>query len=221
MRVLIVEDETLLAQSLERGLRQRGFAVDIAFDGQQGLDKALINEYDLVLLDRDLPSLHGDDVCRQMINSGRSARILMLTAADSVEDLVNGLNIGADDYLPKPFEFAVLLARMQALLRRVGTAAPSILRHGDLEFDPGRFVASRGGVQLQLTQREVAVLEVLLRAEGRVVSSEELLERAWDEHVDPFTASVRVIMSRLRSKLGEPPVIETVIGKGYRLCELS
>jgi DNA-binding response OmpR family regulator len=220
MRVLIVEDETSLAHSLERGLRQRGFAVDIAFDGQQGLDKALINEYDLVLLDRDLPSLHGDDVCRQMIKSGRSARILMLTAADSVEDLVNGLNIGADDYLPKPFDFAVLLARMQALLRRGGAATPSVLRCGDLEFDPGRFVASRRGVQIVLTQRELAVLEVLLRAGGRVVSSEELLERAWDEHVDPFTASVRVIMSRLRSKLGEPAVIETVIGKGYRLCEL-
>lgn len=218
MRLLIIEDEPALASSLERGLRQRGFAVDVATDGASGLEKGLVNDYDVVLLDRDLPRIHGDDVCAQLISAKRSARILMLTAASTLEDLVEGFSLGADDYLAKPFQFAELVARIQALLRRTGNPTSIVLQHGDIEVDAGRAEARRGGQLIALTSRELAVLELLVRADGRVVSSEELLEHAWDEHADPFTTSVRVIMSRLRAKLGEPPAIATVIGKGYRLC---
>ena len=218
MRLLIIEDEPALASSLERGLRQRGFAVDVATDGASGLEKGLVNDYDVVLLDRDLPRIHGDDVCAQLISAKRSARILMLTAASTLDDLVAGFSLGADDYLAKPFQFAELVARIQALLRRTGGPTSIVLQHGDIVVDAGRAEARRGGQLIALTARELAVLELLVRADGRVVSSEELLEHAWDEHADPFTTSVRVIMSRLRAKLGEPPAIATVIGKGYRLC---
>ena len=221
MRVLIVEDERALAQSVQRGLQQRGFAVDVAFDGAAGFDRALLNEYDVVILDRDLPGLHGDDVCRQLIRAQIKSRILMLTAAGAVEDLVDGFALGADDYLAKPFQFAELVARLQALMRRPASPAAVLLRWGDIEVDPGRGEAKRRGIPLCVTPRELAVLEIFLRAQGQIVSSEELLEQAWDEHADPFTTSVRVIVSRLRSKLGEPVAIVTVIGKGYRLCDVD
>jgi DNA-binding response OmpR family regulator len=218
VRLLIVDDEEALAKSLERGFRNRGFAVDVAHDGAAALEKAMVNDYDVVLLDRDLPEVHGDEVCRQLVEAGRGARILMLTAAGELDDLVHGFWLGADDYVAKPFRFAELLARVTALIRRTPTASADTLRHGDIVLNPNRQTAQRADRELALTRREFAVLEVLLRAGPRVVSSEEFLEKAWDEHADPFTASVRVIMSRLRSKLGDPPAIATVIGKGYRLC---
>jgi DNA-binding response OmpR family regulator len=218
VRLLIVDDEAGLADSLERGFRNRGFAVDVAYDGAAALEKALVNDYDVVLLDRDLPAVHGDEVCRQLIEAGRGARILMLTAASELDDLVHGFSLGADDYVAKPFRFAELLARVTALVRRSPSPSSVTLDHGDITMNAERQTAQRAGRELALTPREFAVLEVLLRAGPRVVSSEELLEKAWDEHADPFTASVRVIMSRLRSKLGEPSAIATVVGKGYRLC---
>lgn len=217
MRLLIVEDETALAESLSKGLRRRGFAVDVAHDGQSGLDRALVTDYDVIVLDRDLPRVHGDEVCRRLNAEGRRARILMLTAAASLDELVHGLALGADDYLIKPFRFAELVARVGALARRDATPVSAILRAGDLEIDPDRQVARRAGVGLRLTARELAVLEILVSAAGRVVSAEELIERAWDELADPFTTSVRVIVSRLRTKLGQPALIETVIGRGYRV----
>lgn len=206
----------MLASTIARGLRRRGYAVDVASDGEEGLGKALVNDYDVVLLDRDLPGIHGDEVCRQIRLARREARILMLTAAASLDDLVGGLALGADDYLTKPFRFAELVARVQALGRRGGPSAPTTLLVADVELDPARHVVRRAGAPVRLTAREFAVLEVLLRADGQVVSAEELLEKAWDELADPFTSSVRVIISRLRSKLGEPSVIETVVGRGYR-----
>lgn len=215
--MLIVEDEPMLASTIARGLRRRGYAVDVASDGEEGLGKALVNDYDVVLLDRDLPGIHGDEVCRQIRLARREARILMLTAAASLDDLVGGLALGADDYLTKPFRFAELVARVQALGRRGGPSAPTTLLVADVELDPARHVVRRAGAPVRLTAREFAVLEVLLRADGQVVSAEELLEKAWDELADPFTSSVRVIISRLRSKLGEPSVIETVVGRGYRV----
>ena len=217
MRLLIVEDEPPLAATLARGLRRRGFAVDVAGDGGEGLEKAAVNDYDVIVLDRDLPVVHGDDVCRRLNASSQRARILMLTAAATLDDLVDGLGLGADDYLTKPVRFEELVARIHALGRRDRASGPTILTHHDLELDPGRHLATRAGSPVKLTAREMAVLELLLRAEGRVVSAEELLERAWDELADPFTTSVRVIVSRLRTKLGNPPVIETVIGRGYRI----
>jgi DNA-binding response OmpR family regulator len=218
VRVLIVEDELALARSIERGLRQRGFAVDVALDGDAGLDKALVNGYDVVILDRDLPGMHGDDVCRELVRAQTRSRILMLTAAAALDELVDGFGLGVDDYLAKPFQFLELVARVQALARRTVGPANVVLRWGDVEVDPGRSEARRGGLTVMLTPREMAVLEILLRAEGQIVSTETLLDRAWDEHADPFTTSVRVIVSRLRSKLGEPVAIATVVGKGYRLC---
>lgn len=218
MRLLIVEDEAALARSLERGLRHRGFAVDVALDGESGLEKSLLNDYDVVILDRDLPVVHGDEVCRRLVEAQTKSRILMLTASSAVEELVEGFSLGADDYLVKPFQFAELVARLQSLVRRGSTPASIVLRRGDLEIDPGRGEARRNDVLIPLTPREFAVLELLVRADGQIVSSETLLERAWDEHADPFTTSVRVIVSRLRSKLGEPLAIVTVVGKGYRLC---
>ena len=217
MRVLIVEDETQLAQTLARGLRRHGFTVDLAADGGAGLHKASVVDYDAVVLDRDLPVLHGDEVCRRLNESGATARILMLTAAGELEDLVDGLDLGADDYLVKPVRLAELTARLRALGRRGGAPAPAVLRHGDLELDPGRLTAARTGRELELSPREFAVLELLVRAEGRLVSAEELLDKAWDENADPFTSVVRVVVSRLRRKLGEPDPIATVPGKGYRI----
>jgi len=217
MRVLIAEDETQLAQALARGLRRQGFTVDLAHDGRTALAKAAVVDYEAIVLDRDLPLVHGDEVCRTLNADGAAARILMLTAAGELEDLVGGLDLGADDYLVKPVRLAELAARLRALGRRGGEPAPALLRRGDLELDPGRLVATRAGRDLGLTPREFAVLELLVRAEGRIVSAEELLAKAWDENADPFTSVVRVILSRLRRKLGEPDPIATVVGRGYRI----
>ncbi len=217
MRVLIVEDEEALASAIARGLRREGMAVDVAFDGRDGLEKALITAYDVVILDRNLPGLHGDEVCRRLAGSGSESRILMLTAARGLHDKVAGLNLGADDYLGKPFAFEELVARVRALSRRAGAPRPPVLSHGDVELDPASRRAWRKGRELDLTNKEFGVLEVLLAAGGAVLSSEELLERVWDENADPFTNVVRVTVMTLRKKLGEPPFIETVAGAGYRL----
>lgn len=217
MRILVIEDEEPMLKNLERGLSRAGFTVDSATDGQLGLEKASLSEYDVVVLDRDLPRLHGDEVCRQLNLAGNEARVIMLTAAASLEDLTSGLGLGADDYLTKPFRFPELIARIHALARRSGKPSPVTLEHGDLSLDPYRGVAMRNGQDLNLTQREITVLEVLLRAEGGVVSADRLLEEVWGQEADPFGSSVRVTMSRLRKRLGDPPVIETVVGRGYRI----
>jgi DNA-binding response OmpR family regulator len=217
MRVLVVEDHRELAETLAAGLRREGMAIDVAWDGPAGLERTSINRYDVVVLDRDLPGMHGDDVCRSLVANGYPARVLMLTAAATIEDRVDGLTCGADDYLPKPFAFAELVARIRALARRSQPALPPVLTHGDIRLDPGKRVASRAGQRLELSPKEFAVLELLLAAQGRVVSAEELLERAWDEAADPFTNTVKVTVSRLRRKLGDPPLIETVAQAGYRI----
>jgi DNA-binding response OmpR family regulator len=217
VRVLIVEDHVELAETVATGLRREGMAVDLAFDGDQALERGAVHDYDVIVLDRDLPKVHGDDVCRAIVASGARARVLMLTAAVTIEDRVGGLGIGADDYLPKPFAFAELIARIRALARRAQPAVPPVLTRGDIWLDPGRRVASRGGRRLDLSPKELAVLELLLGADGRVVSAETLLERGWDEAADPFSNTVKVTVSRLRRKLGDPPVIETVPHAGYRL----
>jgi DNA-binding response OmpR family regulator len=217
VRVLLVEDHAELAQTVAVGLRREGFAVDIVFDGRDALDHAALNRYDVIVLDRDLPGVHGDEVCRSLAAEGCTSRILMLTASGTIEDRVKGLSIGADDYLPKPFAFAELTARVRALGRRANPSLPPSLIHGDLSLDPARRVAFRRGQRLALTPKELAVLELLLSSQGAVVSAEELLERAWDEEADPFTNVVKVTVSRLRAKLGDPPVIETVAHAGYRI----
>jgi DNA-binding response OmpR family regulator len=217
VRVLLVEDEVVLAAAIARGLRREGMAVDFAHDGAAALEKAAVNHYEVIVLDRDLPGVHGDEVCRKLVAEGGAGRILMLTAAGTVDDRVEGLNLGADDYLPKPFAFSELLARLRALGRRSDRPTPPVLTRYDIVLDPARREASRGGHFLRLTRKELGVLEVLLAADGKVVSSEELLERVWDEHADPFTNTVRVTVANLRRKLGRPPLIETVIGAGYRL----
>jgi len=217
MRVLVVEDEEALADVLARGLRQAGFAVDVALDGEEGLDKALVTDYDVVALDRQLPGMHGDEVCRQLIALDNPPRILMLTAAGDVHSRIQGLELGADDYLPKPFVMAEVVARVRALGRRPNTATPPTLAIGDIVIDPARRSAARAGVPLSLTRKEFGVLEVLAQSPGRVVSSEELLERVWDEEADPFTNAVRITIMTLRRKLGDPQPIETVIGVGYKI----
>ena len=217
MRVLVVEDEVVLAAAITRGLRREGMAVDVAFDGADALEKAAINRYEVIVLDRDLPGVHGDEVCRKLAAEQTTSRILMLTAAGTVDDRVEGLNLGADDYLGKPFAFSELLARIRALARRGGEPTPPVLSRHDVVLDPARREATRGGHYLRLTRKEFGVLEVLLAADGAVISAEELLERVWDEHADPFTHTVRVTVMNLRRKLGKPPLIETVIGAGYRL----
>jgi DNA-binding response OmpR family regulator len=217
MRVLLVEDHAKLATTLARGLRREGMGVDIAFDGQDALDHLAGTTYDVVVLDRDLPRIHGDEVCRQIAAGPGNSRVLMLTAARSVSDRVDGLRLGADDYLPKPFAFAELVARIQALGRRAAPAQPPTLVHGDLTVDPGRRVATRAGTQLALSPKEFAVLERLLAAQGRVLTVSDLLEGVWDEMTDQFTGTVKVTISRLRAKLGEPPVIQTVPPGGYRI----
>jgi DNA-binding response OmpR family regulator len=217
MRVLIIEDEEALASAIARGLRREGMAVDVSLDGQGGLEKALVTAYDVVILDRNLPGLHGDDVCRRLTESGTESRILMLTAAGGLRDKVAGLNLGADDYLGKPFAFEELVARLRALSRRAGPPRPPVLRRSDVELDPASRRAWRRGRELELTNKEFGVLEALLSASGAVLSSEELLERVWDENADPFTNVVRVAIMTLRKKLGEPPLIETIAGAGYRL----
>jgi DNA-binding response OmpR family regulator len=216
MRVLLVEDHAKLATTLARGLRREGMAVDIAFDGQDALDHLVGTAYDVVVLDRDLPRVHGDEVCRQIAADPGNSRVLMLTAARSVSDRVEGLGLGADDYLPKPFAFAELVARIRALGRRAAPAQPPVLIHGDLVVDPARRVSTRAGKQLALSPKEFAVLERLLAARGRVLTVGDLLEGVWDEMADPFTGTVKVTISRLRAKLGEPPVIQTV-PPGYRI----
>ena len=217
MRVLVVEDQAEMAELVAVGLRRAQMAVDVALDGPGGLDRALANDYDVIVLDRDLPGLHGDEVCVQLIAAGRRSRVLMLTAAADAEDLVDGLGLGADDYLGKPFDFPVLVARVRALARRAHPVAPPVLRAADLVVDTAKRRAARAGRPLELGPKEFGVLEVLMASEGRVVSAEELLERVWDEFADPFTNAIAVTMSRLRAKLGDPPLIETVSRRGYRI----
>jgi DNA-binding response OmpR family regulator len=218
VRVLVVEDEVPLADAVVRGLRREGMAVDVAYDGDTGLEKAMTTRYDVLVLDRDLPVRSGDDVLRHLAEEGALTRVLLLTAASSVSDRVTGLELGADDYLAKPFAFAELVARVRALGRRATPPAPPVLRGpGGLELDPARRRATRAGRPLPLTRKELGVLEVLLRADGAVVSGEDLLERVWDEHADPATTTVRVTVMTLRKKLGDPPVVQTVVGAGYRL----
>ena len=217
MRVLVAEDFEVLARSIGTGLRREGMAVDVVLDGDDALEHLAVTRYDVVVLDRDLPGVHGDEVCRRITAAGAGSRVLMLTAASTVRDRVQGLGLGADDYLPKPFDFAELVARVRALARRSAPALPPVLAAGDLRLDPGRRVAERGGLRLDLSPREFAVLECLLAAGGRVVSAEELLERVWDEMADPFTTAVKSTIRRLRAKLGDPPVVETVREGGYRI----
>jgi DNA-binding response OmpR family regulator len=214
VRVLVVEDERVLARNIAEGLRDAGLAVDLAHDGDEALTKLDLVDYDVVVLDRDLPGTHGDDVCRALVDA--PSRVLMLTAAAGVEDRVTGLSIGADDYLPKPFAFAELVARIRVLSRR-RPAAPPVLRHDDLSADLARRTVTRGDRPILLTRKEFGVLETLLLAAGATVSTEELLERVWDEHIDPFSNIVQVTVGRLRRKLGEPPLIHTVVGVGYRI----
>jgi DNA-binding response OmpR family regulator len=217
MRVLVVEDHDVLATAIAAGLRREGMAVDLAVDGGDALGRIDGTRYDVVVLDRDLPGVHGDEVCRRITAGDSGSRVLMLTAAGTVRDKVDGLGLGADDYLAKPFDFAELVARIRALARRSVPAVPPVLDHGDLTLDPGRHVAFRAGRRLDLSPKEFALLECLLAAAGRVVSAEELLDRVWDEAADPFTTTVKTTMRRLRGKLGEPPVIETVREAGYRI----
>jgi DNA-binding response OmpR family regulator len=217
MRVLVAEDERTLADLIAEGLRRHAMAVDVAYDGAAALERVRVNDYDVLVLDRDLPLVHGDEVCRALAENGSRVRILMLTASGTVDDRVAGLDIGADDYLPKPFEYAELLARVRALGRRSRPSLPPVLRRSGIVVDAPRRQAFRDGRYLPLSRKEYAVLEVLMRAQGSIVSAEELLERAWDENTDPFTTVVKVTISKLRAKLGDPPAIVTVTGSGYRL----
>ena len=217
MRVLVVEDHEVLARTLGTGLRREGMAVDVVQDGDDALERASITRYDVIVLDRDLPGVHGDEVCRRLVAQRSATRVLMLTAASTVKDRVDGLSLGADDYLPKPFDFAELVARVRALGRRATVPLPPVLECGDVTVDPGARAAFRGGRRLTLSPKELAVLECLLTYAGVVVSTEELLERVWDEAANPFTNTVKTTIGRLRAKLGEPPVIETVREGGYRV----
>jgi len=218
MRVLVVEDHKELAEAIAAGLRREGMAVDLSFDGDSALERTCCTDYDVIVLDRDLPGTHGDEVCTTLTTAGKNSRILMLTASATIADRVDGLTIGADDYLPKPFAFAELVARVRALGRRSQPAIPPLLVCGDLRLDPARRVAVRAGQRLALTAKEMAVLELLMAAQGAVVSAEQLLEQAWDEHADPFTATVKVTVSRLRAKLGDPAMIQTVDRYGCRIA---
>jgi DNA-binding response OmpR family regulator len=217
MRVLVAEDVEDLATAIATGLRREGMAVDVVLDGAAALDHLAVTPYDVVVLDRDLPGVHGDEVCRKLAAERSGSRVLMLTAASTVRDRVEGLGLGADDYLPKPFDFAELVARIRAIGRRPAASLPPVLEHGELTLDPSRRVAVRAGRRLDLSAKEFALLEYLLAAGGRVVSAEELLDRVWDEAADPFTTAVKQAMRRLRVKLGEPPVIRTVRESGYQI----
>ncbi|GLZ40122.1 response regulator transcription factor [Actinokineospora sp. NBRC 105648] len=217
MRVLVVEDEPALAEVIAEGLRRHALAVDVALSGTEALDRLAVNRYAVVVLDRDLPGVHGDEVCRRIVAGHGASRVLMLTAAAGKRDLIGGLSLGADDYLAKPFDFDELVARVRALGRRPAEVVSPVLRHGDLEVDVPRHQAVRGGRFLALSRKEFAVLEMLLGARGGVVSAESLLESVWDENADPFTNAVRITISRLRAKLGDPPLIATVPGVGYRI----
>ncbi len=213
----MVEDQKQLADSVARVLRREGMAVDVAYDGAAALQRTDVVDYDVVVLDRDLPTLHGDEVCRALVARRSPSRVLMLTASGTVAQRVEGLGLGADDYLPKPFAYAELVARIRAVGRRTRPAVPPVLVHGDLRLDPAQRVASRAGARLPLSPKEFAVLEYLLTGQGRVVSAEELLDRVWDEAADPFTTTVKATINRLRAKLGDPPLIETVARAGYRI----
>jgi DNA-binding response OmpR family regulator len=217
MRVLVVEDHKRLATALSEGLRREGMAVDLVFDGLDAIRHVTVNDYDVVVLDRDLPGVHGDQVCRKLAAERASTRVLMLTAASTIADRVDGLELGADDYLPKPFDFSELVARIRALGRRTAAPLPPRFTHDDLTLDPARRTATRDGRRLELTPKELAVLEYLLAADGRPVSAEELLARVWDEAVNPFTTTVKTTIARLRIKLGEPALIETMREGGYRI----
>jgi DNA-binding response OmpR family regulator len=217
MRVLVVEDHRRLATAVAEGLRREGMAVDLAYDGSDALAHVNLHQYDVVVLDRDLPGMHGDEVCRTLVAQRSQTRVLMLTAASTISDRVEGLELGADDYLPKPFDFAELVARIRAVGRRAVAPLPPTLECGDLRLDSSRRAAFRGSRSLALSPKEFALLEYLLGADGRVVSAEELLERVWDEAANPFTSTVKTTIGRLRSKLGDPPVIETVREAGYRI----
>jgi DNA-binding response OmpR family regulator len=217
MRILVAEDEPRIAAAVARGLRREGMAVDIAPDGAAALYKARVNPYDVVVLDRDLPEVHGDDVCRTLTAEQPRTKVLMLTAARTTDELVQGLSLGADDYLTKPFRFAELVARLRALGRRTGDARPPVLEAGDVVLDPAKRTAMRAGLDLDLTLKEFGVLQALLEAQGAVVTPEELLERAWDEQLDPLSNTVRMTVMTLRRKLGDPPLIQTVRGSGYRV----
>ena len=219
MRVLVAEDFEILARTIGTGLRREGMAVDVVLDGDDALEHLAVTQYDVVVLDRDLPGTHGDEVCRQIVSGSAGSRVLMLTASGTVRDRVEGLGLGADDYLPKPFDFAELVARVRALARRSAPAVPPILENGEVSLDPSRRVAFRAGRRLDLSPKEFAVLECLLAASGRVVSAEELLERVWDEMADPFTTAVKSVIRRLRGKLGDPPLLHTVREGGYRIGE--
>jgi DNA-binding response OmpR family regulator len=217
MRVLVIEDDQEMAEAIAFGLRQTGTAVDVALDGPTGLTRARVNDYDVIVLDRDLPGMHGDELCATLVREECRSRVLMLTAAGMVEDVVGGLALGADDYLSKPFDFPVLVARIGALTRRAQPAIPPLLRHGDLVLDSAQHRVTRDGLEIELAPKEFGVLELLLASQGRCVSAEELLARVWDEAADPFTNAVKITVSRLRAKLGEPPLIETVAKAGYRI----
>ncbi|MER7502838.1 response regulator transcription factor [Nonomuraea pusilla] len=218
MRVLVVEDERMLAGAIAEWLRDETHAVDLAHDGEAALERIAVNDYDVVVLDRDLPRVHGDDVCRELVASRPDARVLMLTAAAQLDDRVTGLSLGADDYLTKPFAFPELAARVLALGRRSRPAVPPVLRRAGITLDPARREVFRDGRFVPLSKKEFAVLTELMRADGAVVSAEQLLEKAWDEHADPFTGAVRLTILKLRRKLGEPRVVETVPGVGYRVA---
>jgi DNA-binding response OmpR family regulator len=217
MRILVVEDQRTLADSVARVLRREGMAVDVAYDGADALERTAIVDYDVVVLDRDLPVVHGDQVCRTLVAAEAPARVLMLTASGTVAERIEGLGLGADDYLPKPFAYAELVARVRAVARRTQRATPPVLVHGELRLDPAQRIATRAGARLPLSPKEFAVLEYLLANRDRVVSAEELLDRVWDEAADPFTTTVKATMNRLRAKLGDPPLIETVPRAGYRI----
>jgi len=219
MRVLVVEDFEVLATAIGAGLRREGMAVDVVLDGDDALEHLAVTRYDVVVLDRDLPGTHGDEVCRRLVAGPSGSRVLMLTAASTVKERVDGLGLGADDYLPKPFDFAELVARVRALARRSAAPLPPVLDAAGVSLDPSRRVAFRAGRRLDLSPKEFAVLECLLSSPGRVVSAEDLLERVWDEAADPFTTAVKTTIRRLRAKLGEPPLIHTVREGGYRIGE--
>jgi DNA-binding response OmpR family regulator len=219
MRVLVIEDFEVLATAIGAGLRREGMAVDVVLDGDDALEHLAVTRYDVVVLDRDLPGTHGDEVCRRLVAGPSGSRVLMLTAASTVKERVDGLGLGADDYLPKPFDFAELVARVRALARRSAAPLPPVLEAADVSLDPSRRVAFRAGRRLDLSPKEFAVLECLLSSPGRVVSAEDLLERVWDEAADPFTTAVKTTVRRLRAKLGEPPLIQTVREGGYRIGE--
>ena len=218
MRVLVAEDEEFLAEALRSGLHREGMAVDIVHDGDMALERIAVNDYDVVVLDRDLPEVHGDEVCRCVVGDHPECRILMLTAADRLSDKVEGLRLGSDDYLVKPFDFAELVARLHALRRRSSPAHPPVLTCADVRLDPARRSAVRDDRPLSLTPKEFTVLELLMRADGAVLSAEQLLEKAWDANADPFTNAVRITVSTLRRKLGDPPVLHTATGVGYYLA---